>query len=688
MSQDQQTYTRAAHAALVGLAAQLGLAIFMAVLGLYAESTALHAAGLHLFGGLPLWLMLWVIYNQHRLERAEALEAEQLARADARTAALFEEAGQQLQLARKRLDNLYRFGLPTVSALMAAYLLLVGGAWLVRNYRALTAGELGPAVLSPEASAGVVALLAGVVGFLAFLVARYVAGMTRVPAWVLLRGGSAYLMGNAAVAVLIALGAVVALLGNIVVLGWMALIVPAVMVVLGVEILIEFLLAMYRPRRAGEAVRPAFDSRVLGWLTRPESLGKIVGETINYQFGFEVSRSWFYRLLARAIAPLIIFAAVVLLAASTLVIVAPHEQAIITTFGGSPRVVEPGVWGKWPWPIGRAERFDAYRVREMILGSKEELIDPDVAILWTNEHAGEETFLLTAPTQVRGVDLGPDTPVGELVGGQISIRWRIKNLETYAQLAGDPERLLRHLAERQISRYFSTRTVDELLTVDRRTMGETMRERIQADVDAVRRGSLTGLGIEIVHVGALGVHPPQAQDVAASFHELIGVFQENEVAVQQAQRDAIGQLAEIAGSHQQALAVNDAIRALRTMQRQRDEVGEDEALEAQIHEQQLAIEALMNDAGGRAAQLIHEARADRWQVALREQARASRILAQRAAYEQAPEYYVTRRYFQTLADGLAQRRKLIILADQQAPASIRLQLEDSDNPLGQILGQE
>ena len=689
MSQDQQTYTRAAHAALVGVAAQLGLAVFMAVLGVYAESTALHAAALHLLGGLPAWAMLWVIYNQHRLERIEALEAEQLAQADARTAALFEEAGQQLQLARKRLENLYRFGLPTVSVAMSLLLLAVGGTWLVRNYRAMEAGTLEETVLAADASAGVVALLTGVIGFLAFLVARYVAGMTKVPAWSLLRGGSAYLMGNAAVAVLLCGGSVVAMLGNYVALVWLALIVPAIMVVLGLEILVEFLLAMYRPRRAGEVVRPAFDSRVLGWLTRPESLGKIFGETLNYQFGFEVSRSWFYRLLARAITPLIVFAAVVLFAASTLVIVAPHQQAVITTFGGQVRVVEPGVWFKWPWPVSKAERFDAYRVQQMILGSKDEHIDADVAILWTNEHAGEEEFLLTAPTHVRGVDLGPDTPVGELIGGQVSVDWRIKDLRTYAQIAGEPDQWLRHIAERQISRYFSTRTVDELLTVDRRVMGERLRERIQADVDAVRHGSLEGLGIEVVYVGALGVHPPQDAEVAASFHELIGVLQENAVARDEAQREAIAELAEIAGSHGQALRISEAIEELErrrhTLERRRSEGELDEQeleeLADQVVQQQLAIQALMNEAGGRAAQLIHEAGADRWQQALLEQARASRIMTQKSAYDQAPTYYVTRRYYQTLAEALRERRKLLILADQQAPASIRLQLEDAGSAL-------
>ena len=70
MIQDQQSYARAARAALVGLVVQFVLAAGMLLVGLYARSPALHAATWHLFGGLPIWGILLVIYHQHRIERA------------------------------------------------------------------------------------------------------------------------------------------------------------------------------------------------------------------------------------------------------------------------------------------------------------------------------------------------------------------------------------------------------------------------------------------------------------------------------------------------------------------------------------------------------------------------------------------------------------------------------------------
>ncbi|MEX0654808.1 MAG: SPFH domain-containing protein [Phycisphaeraceae bacterium] len=718
MSQDQQTYSRAASAAMVGLVAQLGLAIFTALLGLYAGSPALHAATWYLFGGLPIWVILLVVYHQHRLERVEALEAEQLSKADARTAALFEEAGQQLQLARKRLENLYRFGLPTVSILVAVYLLAVGGTLLYLNTQRHQTGQLLVDSLRDDANRGGVALVALVIGFVAFLVARYVAGMTQVRDWQLLRGGAAYLMGNATIAIAAAAGAGIAIFGGLSLLAWLALIVPAVMVLLGAEMLLGFVFSIYRPRRAGEIARPAFDSRLLGWLTRPESMGKIVSETLNYQFGFEISSSWFYRLLAKAVTPLVTVALVVLLGMTCLVFVAPQQQAVITTFGKlEARVLRPGLHVKWPWPISSAEKFDAYRVHQIIVGSKADLTAPDIAILWTNEHGpGEEVdeaYLLTAPTQVDDLGLGSDSPVGELIGAEVVVNFRIGDLEKFARNAPDPHLLhaaqrqqqrwdegdrrpgeqridpspiVTALAERHAGLYFSTRNIDDLLTTDRRDAGRLLREAIQQDLDA------RNLGVELVYVGLSGVHPPQQGDVAAKFHEQIGVLQQNQIALEEAERDAIATLAATAGSHQRARQIDTAIDEWEAMRRRLPDLdAESDAhaqLTQQVSEKEIEIEQLMDEAGGRAAQLIHEARAYRWSHALAELARADRYTSQYQSYQHAPRYFMMRQYLDTIAEGLKDQRKFIMTADQQAPPMIRIQLDDAQSGLDSLMGGE
>ncbi|HEX7010800.1 MAG TPA: SPFH domain-containing protein [Phycisphaeraceae bacterium] len=708
MTYDQHTYKRAESAALIGLAVQLAVALTIAVLGVYAQSAPLHAAAWYCFGGLPAWIILWVVFHQHRLERLEALEAEQLARADARAAALFEEAGEQLHLARKRLENLYKWGLPVVSLLMAAYLLGVGLTLLYLNNDLAQSSGLRAAVLGPTANPSVVAILCVVVAFAAFLVARYVAGMTRLRQWQLLRGGAAYLMGNAAVAGLLMVGFGLArFTGSRAVLEVLALAVPGFAALLGGEILVRFLLDAYRPRRPDEAPRAAFDSRILGWLTRPESLGKIISETLNYQFGFEVSRSWFYRLLAKAVTPLVITGAVVLLALSSLVIVPPHQNAVITRFGRLERVVTPGLYLKWPWPIGRADKYDVHRVEQISVGSLPEGRKPGVAILWTTEHAqGQEQFLLTAATRDANAPEDRDSPMGGLVGGEVVVKYRIADLEQYARVAdhrgstgragsgslGMPERMLQTLAQRRVMQHFITRSIDELLSQDRLEAGQILQRQLQEDVDRHQ------LGLEVVFVGLVGVHPPQASEVAAKFHEQIEALQEREVTIHEAQKEAGSLLAEVAGSREMALRIDEAISTLESSKNKLESLRAAEqaeaavqAMEEQIAQQEVAIERLLDEAGGEAAKLLHEARAERWELALGEQARAHRFLAQLPAYRAAPQYYQARQYFEALVEGLKDQRKVILTTQSQQPATLRIDLQQQESSLQSFLnpqGQE
>lgn len=242
MVQNQQTYRRAGNAALLGLCVQLLLSAVMAVVGLWAQSPALHAATWHFLGGLPLWMVVWLIYKQHQIERAETFEVEQLSRSNAQTAALFETQADELRIARKRLDNLYHWGLHGVSLGLAVYLLTVGITLLVLQYQFIGSASFVTRALGDRADANpglLMAFMAGI-AFIAFIVGRYAAGMTVQKEWQLLRGGAGYLMGLVLLAILILAGAAFALFANHAIMAWMGLIVPGFMALLGLEIILSF----------------------------------------------------------------------------------------------------------------------------------------------------------------------------------------------------------------------------------------------------------------------------------------------------------------------------------------------------------------------------------------------------------------------------------------------------------------
>ena len=672
MNQDQLTYTRATTASLIGLSMQFVLALLLVILGLYAESKAILAGAFYTLPGLAIWLLLWLIYKQHQLERAEALEANKLAQTDARSAALFEEAGSQLAQAKTRLDNLYKWGVRTVSGITAAYLIGVGILLLYLNQSAINAGTLPQNPINESTNGILVGMLLLVGAFGGFLVARYVAGMTRMDSWQALRGGASTLIGNVFLGVLPVIGAIILLfIGNDAGFVYLAIIIPAIMVLLGVEVVLGMVLGFYRPRKGDEFVRPAFDSRLLGWLTRPESIGKIFSETLNYQFGFEVSKSWFMRLLGKALLPLVGVCLVVVIGMTSLVIVEPHQQAVVTTNGAFIRIAGPGLSFKTPWPFGKAEKYDVERVHSIRLGSRAHIDDEHKItgpILWTNPHVEEgatEELLITAPPPSIGTTGSKDSVLGEMIGADIDVKYRISDLKKYAGIEDpemgttNPQTLLQTIAQHEVTRYFATNDTDELLSSGRATAGSDLQSAIQQELDQY------AVGLEVVFVSVSGVHP--SQEVAGDYHARINALQESQTAEAKALQEADMILAMVAGDRERAARLSEMVQAYIDLSAQIKQLAQDTPkraeVQAQADRQRVAIELLMIESGGAVGQRMAEVRATRWSQALGAESRDKRLAAELQAYKNAPRYYPVSRYLDVLVAGLANRPKTVIGSD-------------------------
>jgi len=688
MSQDQHSYGRAAAAALIGLGVQLLLAIVIALTGIWSQSPAVGVAAWHLFGGLAIWAVLWIIFHQHKLERAEALEAEQIAQSDTDAAALFDAHGDELAVARQRLNRLYKYGLTIVSAVMLVYLLAVGLWQIAGANAALSAQEatLATGVLDDRANPLVLATVALVSAFVAFIIARYQSGMTLLKEAQLLRGGASYLIGNALALGLIALAAGVAEAGRPEALGIARYAIAGLMVLLGVEVLLLLLLNIYRPRTPGETPRPAYDSRLLGWLTSPESLAVAIGEALNYQFGFEVSRSWFYRLLGKAFAPLVAFGVLVLVALSSVVIVEPHEQAVITRFGAIARdePARSGLHFKLPWPIGHAEKYPVERVLQVEVGSSEGGLKQG-ALLWTNTHAAEgteEEFMVTATRTSDASAADGEADSGQsLIGGQVIVQYRITDLMTYINSADQPEEVFRAVVEQAVNDYFVTHDIDFLLGEGRIVAGDQIAENIRATLNDPALG--LDLGLDVIYAGLIAVHPPQEQEVAQAFQKQVGALQEKQTLIEAARGEAIDMLASVAGSVDKAEQLDAAIRELEGLQNQlQDAQGPDaEALRERIARKQVTIESMLTEVRGEAASEIFDALAFRWSKALGERAKANRFASELAIFQQAPRLYRMTRYLEALGQGVGDSRKYVVASQTPVPPLIRLNLEDAQSNL-------
>src|SRR5579862_5711110 len=135
MKADYLSYQRASKVSLLGVVIQLALGLLLLLFGLYTADKAAQTASAFILLGVPVWLALAILFDQHRRERIEAIEAEAFAASDAASSSVFEERSDDLRVAARRLKVLYKFMIPAVSLVIAG--LLIGlGVWRFFQARA------------------------------------------------------------------------------------------------------------------------------------------------------------------------------------------------------------------------------------------------------------------------------------------------------------------------------------------------------------------------------------------------------------------------------------------------------------------------------------------------------------------------------------------------------------------------
>lgn len=669
MKGDHLSFKRATNVAILGLVLQtiLGstLLIFAAI---WREQAAISTA-IFLLCGLPIWLSLAIVFDQHRRERLEALEAESMERSGVAGSSVFQQTGAELRVAARRLAWMHRFMLPGVSLIVAA--LFVGMGWwrfrvAMLDYQVLTADL--PANV-PHDMPIAIGLTLGVIGF---IFARFVAGMAKQKIWANLRAGGAQAVGGAVMGLGIAAAHFAFLAGSDVVFRYTQVIFPWILIILGAEMVLNFVLTIYRPRRTGEIPRPAFDSRILGFLAAPDKLAESIGGALNYQFGFDVTGSWFYQLLSRSILMLIAVGALVLWGMTFFAVVHPGEQGLRLRNGaliGGP--LEPRLYFKLPWPIEEIEQKQTTSLHRLDLGSPP---PGDVkSLLWTTSHKIIEKYMLVRPSDS---DMGADA-AGTLsdatsdqikdivlVTVEVPVFYVVSDLLKFEQLAQDGMRdsYLRAMGQQVVTKYLATQKMDDILGSGRTRAATELRELI------VKRFEEADAGVDVRFVGIAGVHPPTT--TAAMFESVVESLQQREGNIESARKDETDILTQAVGSVALAKEIAAELKLLEDMKKSRV------VSETDLVKQQLKIEDLLASAGGQAAVAIQKAKADRWKKHMTARGRADRYQGQLAAYRAAPQVYLSQLYFDSLRAILKDARIYITPDDSGAPVEVRVDAQD------------
>jgi len=681
MRADYLSYQRATGVSFLGMAIQAIVAAALVVYAAVARDFSAMTVGLFATVGILAWLALGIVFDQARRERIEAIEVETLGQ-DGAASSVFESSGDEFKVAARRLRAMYRIFFPVVSVVIGGALIAIG--W-VRYGGGLALREDYSA---PAMRGWAIGVEIGVAVAM-FLLARYAGGMARQSVWANLRAGGAMAAGVSLMCIVLVVAHIIDIVGPDGPLRYLRFILPVVLIVLGIEVFLNFVLEVYRPRKAGDIPNPAFNSRLLGFFAAPEAVAKSINEAINYQLGYDVSSTWLYRLLSRAVLPLVLGGALVMWGLSCFTVILPYQRAMVLRFGRPVmNDVGPGLLVKWPWPIDqvvipveilRDDKGLPIGSAETTTGLRELSLATQAptgagAILWTNDHAREEVYQLVRPSGTSGIlPVDPAAAARDLsvLSLEIPLVYSVSNVELF-ELLGAPsvrDDLLRATAQREIMQYMATLSVDDILGPKRVQINRDLTERIERAFTRLNPGPDgvgRGPGIQIIRLGLAGVHPPKK--VANDFEAVVGAEQNRQSKIDRARADAIKTLTDVVGSvglSDQIIASFDALDKMRS---------ENAGVKA-INEKEFEIQKLLDQAGGAAAGLIAEAKADRWKRHMGERARSERYAGQLASFLAAPEIFKASVYFDALKVAMADSR-VYITSDKIPDLRVTTQLFD------------
>ena len=583
---------------LINLVALLVVSVAGFAVARVANSLAGQVSTIFLGIGTLVAAVSWFQMRLEENERLEKLEFDELTRSKG-ASTLFETKDTEGFPAQRSREQFERFFVPIFTGLLLV--IEAAGAFLL--WRWFSKNPIVTGVKEPTVALALFALFALVL----FLFGKFSATIARLENNRLLRPGASWVLLGAYLCFVVALGAVGVEAGYPKMDFYVAGILSGILGLIAIETLINLILEIYRPRVKGKIARPLYESRLVGLLGQPEGLITTAAQALDYQFGFKVSETWFYRFFERALAWIILLQVAALFLSTTMVFIDPGEQAVLEHFGRpTGTILGPGGHLKWPWPIDIVYRYRTEQVQSFIVGSQP---DPKLAnqntILWSVAHAKEENFIVANRDQnlLSTNDVAANaTPAVSLLTVSIPVQFQITNLVDWVYQNEDAANLLQSLATREVVRYLAGADLNGIMSRERGDAADTLLARIQDAANQHR------LGVKIIFVGLQDVHPPVK--VAPDYEKVVGAGQTK--------------LADILAAQAEDIKTNA-----------------------------LATAAATN--------IIDVAAGDRNQTEIQAFSKAALFTNQIPAFEAAPSIYLERAYLQTFARATANARKYVLL---------------------------
>jgi regulator of protease activity HflC (stomatin/prohibitin superfamily) len=579
-----------------------GVAAFAAAR--YANSLAGQVTAVFIGLGVLVAFVSWFQMRLEESERLEKLELEEMARSKA-SATLFEAKEAEIFPAQRAREQFERFFVPIFTTVLLL-LQSTGAGLLWRWLSKTTTTGVAPDRWIVAASGFALAAL------ILFLLGRFSVTIARLENHRLLRPGASYLLLTAYLCG-VAATAIASVKTEFPYLdSYAARVLCVLLGLMALETLVTLILEIYRPRVKGKVQRPLYESRLVGLLGQPEGLITTAAQALDYQFGFKVSETWFYRFFEKALAWLILLQLGVLALSTCVVFIEPGEKALLERFGrpvGGKAILEPGAHLKLPWPIDKVYRHRAEQIQTVNVGFAPEEAEEghdETAVLWTAAHGKEDNFLVANRERFALEATAPGerkAPPVSLLSVNIPVQFQVRDLEAWVYNHKDASNLLHQIATRETVRYLVSADLNEIMSHTQLEAAQALRDRIQTAADAHK------LGANILFVGLQGIHPPVK--VAPEYEKVVGAIHQKQAKILAAEADAI---------RTNALAAAQAFT------------------------------------------VTHNAEAERVRVQIAALSRAAAFTNQIATFNAAPSVYRQRAYYQAFPRATASARKYVLLA--------------------------
>ncbi len=497
------------------------LVVTMGLGGLLALVTAYlyTSSGMLFFAALMPGYLLMISVSllalvRIRLERVAAEEERnRAAEVKAASSGLFGSSGDLPVTSRRTQRIIETFLVPAATPVLALILSL--WAWRLHD-------GLPWSITAPENALIAASFLAGQ-AFLLFLLYRFMLGMSRNAGDRLLRGPALY-TGLLSIASVLGAAAAVAVHGGYIPADTLAgRIMTGVWALLALELVWRTLVMIYSPRRRTFA-STAYESRILRSVLSPKGWTTSIAQSVDYQFGFGLSGSWFSGFLRSALIPLLVFQIALFYAMTAMTVIQPHEVGIKERFGrmaDADPILASGFHWKLPWPFETVRRVPANDILGGAVGFEDEDETRREVLLWTIPHYRNEDLFITASRSADVRSAGA-VPVN-LLAINLIYEYRITNAAAYAYGFSDPETLIRQVAYRSMTAEAAVHDLSDLLGGRREQVGNDIRGRMQSRADEAE------LGVEILFAGIQGIHPPV--QVADAFQSVVGSLEEREASI-------------------------------------------------------------------------------------------------------------------------------------------------------------